>query len=326
MRPMIVTMGEPAGIGGEITLKAWQTLRTRQDRVFCVIADTAWLRTMNTDVPVRAIEHPAEAQEIFPQALPVINLTLTEQVVPGVPNPAHAKTVCESIERAVAYVQKKDACAVVTNPIHKTLLGQAGQHFPGHTEYLAHLCGGRHAPIMMLAGGGLRVVPLTIHIPLKNVAGQVTRDMIVTKTRLTAHAMKVQMGIEYPRLAMAGLNPHAGENGMIGTEEQEIIIPAIRQLQEQGLNVTGPHSADTMFHAEARASYDVAVCLYHDQALIPLKTLDFYGGVNMTLGLPIIRTSPDHGTAFDIAGTGQARSESLIAALHQAAQMALRQA
>jgi 4-hydroxythreonine-4-phosphate dehydrogenase len=170
------------------------------------------------------------------------------------------------------------------------------------------------------------VVPLTIHIPLKNVAGQVTRDMIVTKTRLTAHAMKVQMGIEYPRLAMAGLNPHAGENGMIGTEEQEIIIPAIRQLQEQGLNVTGPHSADTMFHAEARASYDVAVCLYHDQALIPLKTLDFYGGVNMTLGLPIIRTSPDHGTAFDIAGTGQARSESLIAALHQAAQMALRQA
>jgi 4-hydroxythreonine-4-phosphate dehydrogenase len=178
MKPIIVTMGEPAGIGGEITVKAWQTLRTRQDRVFCVIADTAWLRTMNPDVPVHLIEHPAEAEEIFPQALPVINLTLTEPVVPGAPNPAHAKTVCESIERAVAYVQKKDACAVVTNPIHKTLLGQAGKHFPGHTEYLAHLCDGTHIPLMMLAGAGLRVVPLTIHIPLKelNIPGWRWRD------------------------------------------------------------------------------------------------------------------------------------------------------
>lgn len=322
MKPIMVTMGEPAGIGGEITFKAWQTLRMRQDRVFCVIADAAWLRTVNPEVPIHPIMHPAEAEGIFPHALPVIHLPLTGAVTPGTPNPVHAKAVCESIERAVAYVQKKDACAVVTNPIHKTLLGQAGQNFPGHTEYLAHLCGGTPPPIMMLVGGGLRVVPLTIHIPLKDVPGQISRDMIVTKTRLIARAMTTQMGIEHPRLAMAGLNPHAGENGLMGGEEQEIIIPAIEQLHAEGLNVTGPHSADTMFHADARAGYDVAVCLYHDQALIPLKTLDFYGGVNMTLGLPIIRTSPDHGTAFDIAGTGRARPESLIAALRQAAQMA----
>jgi len=278
-----LTMGEPAGIGGEIALAA----------------------------------------AVFPAALPVLAEPLVAAVSPGKPDVANAPAVIRSIERAVALVTEGRASAVVTNPIQKATLYDAGFSYPGHTEFLAALAGPQTpAPVMMLACSALRVVPVTIHLALADVATQLTTENIVHAGRVTAAALRYDFGIAAPRLSVAGLNPHAGESGTIGRQEEDVIAPAIATLQADGINATGPHVADTLFHEAARAHYDAAICMYHDQALIPIKTIDFSGGVNVTLGLPFIRTSPDHGTALDIAGAGTADTTSLLAALHLAADMA----
>ena len=320
-----LTMGEPSGIGGEIALIAWQT-RPRPPAFF-VIDDPARLMTLarmlGLDVPLRIIENPEDAAAVFPAALPVLAEPLVAAVSPGKPDVANAPAVIRSIERAVALVTEGRASAVVTNPIQKATLYDAGFSYPGHTEFLAALAGPQTpAPVMMLACSALRVVPVTIHLALADVATQLTTENIVHAGRVTAAALRYDFGIAAPRLSVAGLNPHAGESGTIGRQEEDVIAPAIATLQADGINATGPHVADTLFHEAARAHYDAAICMYHDQALIPIKTIDFSGGVNVTLGLPFIRTSPDHGTALDIAGAGTADTTSLLAALHLAADMA----
>ena len=315
---LALTMGDPAGIGGELTVRAWQTLRA-SGPVFTVIDDPARLR----GVPVRAVDSLAEAARVFAEALPVLPLKLAATPVPGHPDSANAAAVIASIERAVRLALAQEAAAVVTNPISKAVLYAAGFPHPGHTEFLAALTGCAH-PVMMLANDFLRVVPVTIHVSLRAALDGLSTEAIVTASRITAAALRRQFGIAAPRLAMAGLNPHAGEGGAMGDEEARLIAPAIAALRAEGIDVTGPHPPDTMFTPAARGGYDAAICMYHDQALIPLKTLDLASGVNITLGLPIIRTSPDHGTAFDIAGTGRADPASLIAALRLAATLAQR--
>jgi 4-hydroxythreonine-4-phosphate dehydrogenase len=320
--PLAVTMGEPAGIGGEILLRGWQALAATGP-AFLALDDPARLGRLAPAVPVRKVESPAEAAALFPSALPVLPLSRSVDAIPGNPDPRHAPMVLESIERAVALTRAGEVAAVVTNPIQKSALYAAGFRFPGHTEYLAELAGGDRV-VMMLAGPSLRVVPLTIHIALNQVPQALTTQSIVAQARIVAEAMRRDFGIARPRLAFSGLNPHAGEDGAMGDEEGRLIVPALVTLRAEGLDVRGPLPADTMFHARARSRYDVALCMYHDQALIPIKTLDFDEGVNVTLGLPFVRTSPDHGTALDIAGKGMARPESLIAALRLAAAMAER--
>ncbi len=313
-------MGEPGGVGGELALKAWAAPGAP---VFFLIGDPEWLARTDPDVPVREIEGPGEAASVFPAALPVLRLPLESAAVPGKADPAHAPAVIASIERAVAAARSGAASAVVTLPIHKESLMRAGFPHPGHTEFLAELTGARHS-VMMLVGGDLRVVPLTVHVPLAEVADRLTGALIDDAARIVANALQTDFGIAAPRLMLAGLNPHAGEGGALGQEEIEVMVPAADRLRQAGLDVSGPLPADTLFHAEARARYDAALCAYHDQALIPVKLLDFYGAVNVTLGLPIVRTSPDHGTALDIAGAGSARPDSLIAALKRAHAMAAR--
>lgn len=319
-------MGEPAGIGAEITLKAWRMRHGRNLPEFAVLADPHHLEEVCADlglnVPVNVIDDLSEVEEIFDRALPVLPVPLAVPSVPGIPGPENAQAVQDSIEQAVDLCRTGQAGGIVTNPIHKAVLAAAGFAYPGHTEYLAALCGGNDIPVMMLAALNLRVVPLTIHIALKDVPKAVTQDLIISRARITYAALRRDFGIENPCLAVAGLNPHAGEDGKFGREEMEIIAPAVELLRAEGLNVTGPHAADTLFFEEARQNYDAALCMYHDQALIPVKTLDFHGGVNVTLGLPIIRTSPDHGTALNIAGQGVARPDSLTAALNMAGEMA----
>ncbi len=323
--PIALTMGEPAGIGGEISLLAWLG-RDSSTPCYFVIDDpdrlSALARSLDLDVPVKTIEQPDEAIGVFTSALPVLAEPIGMKVKPGHPDNAAAAAVLRSIDRAVALVKRGDAAAMVTNPIHKATLMAAGFAHPGHTEYLAELTGATAAPVMMLACPQLRVVLTSIHVPLKDALTQLTADAIVHCGRVTAAALARDFGATTPRLAVAGLNPHAGEQGYLGREEIDIVIPAIEQLRRDGLTVTGPFPADTMFHEAARRQYDAAICLYHDQALIPIKTIDFDGGVNITLGIPIVRTSPDHGTAFDIAGTGRASPRSLLAALTQARVMA----
>ncbi|MGH7098592.1 MAG: 4-hydroxythreonine-4-phosphate dehydrogenase PdxA [Stellaceae bacterium] len=329
MLPLALTMGEPAGIGGEIALKAWLA---RGDTLpsFYLIDDPdrlrALARALDWPVPVRPIAAPEEEAGVFPEALPVLPLGPAVHGRPGHPDPADAPAILGAIEQAVAAVQEGRAAAVVTNPIHKENLYRAGFSHPGHTEYLAELAGGGAAPVMMLAGAELRVVPVTIHLPLRRAAESLSTAAIVHAGRVTAAALQRDFGIAAPRLAVAGLNPHAGEGGSLGHEDGAIIAPAVAELCAAGIAAEGPLAADTMFHAEARRSYDAALCMYHDQALIPVKTLDFWGGVNITLGLPFVRTSPDHGTALAIAGHGTARADSLIAALRLAAHMAARRA
>ncbi|BBK36610.1 4-hydroxythreonine-4-phosphate dehydrogenase [Allostella sp. ATCC 35155] len=327
MTPLALTMGEPAGIGGEITLKCWSE-RHPGDRPFFVVDDPARLarlgRRIGLDLPVAAITEPGEAAAVFPHALPVLPLSAAPDAAPGQPDPGQATLVIESIERAVAAVQAGAAAAVVTNPIQKETLYAAGFRHAGHTEFLAELAGGNVHPIMMLACPELRVVPATVHRSLRAAIEMVSVDLILTAGRITAHALRQDFGIADPILAVAGLNPHAGENGSLGSEEIEIILPAMEILRAEGIDVRGPMPADTMFHARARAKYDAALCMYHDQALIPLKTIDFDGGVNVTLGLPFVRTSPDHGTALDIAGTGVAHPGSLQAAMIMAGEIAER--
>jgi 4-hydroxythreonine-4-phosphate dehydrogenase len=315
--PLVLTMGDPAGIGGEIALMAWRE-RLRLPPFF-VLDDPKRLERLaartRIAVPVSAIAHPEDAINIFPKALPVLPLSRAVRAEPGKQAARDAALVVEAIDRAVEYVLAGRAAAVVTNPVHKTALYDAGFPDPGHTEYLARRAGLTTDPVMMLAILGLRVVPVTIHMALADAIAALDIDRIVHAARVTAAALKTDFGVATPRLAVAGLNPHAGEDGHLGREEIEIIRPAIERLARDGIVVTGPLAPDAMFHRRARDRYDAAICMYHDQALIPLKTLDFEHGVNITLGLPFVRTSPDHGTAFDIAGTGKASPESLIAAL-----------
>lgn len=322
--PLVLTMGEPAGIGGEIALMAWLARRAAKLPVFFVLDDPARLRRLarrlGLGVPVATIREPEAAMAAFTEALPVLPMKLAAPVRPGHPNPANGPAVMMAIARAAEFCQAGRAAAVVTNPIHKATLYAAGFHHPGHTEYLGELAGGR--PVMMLVGRGLRVVPVTVHLALRDAIRVLRRQDIVDIGKVTAAALHIDFGIARPRLAVAGLNPHAGEGASLGTEDHDIIAPAIAELRQSGVAVFGPAAADSLFHAAARTHYDVALCMYHDQALIPLKTLDFMGGVNVTLGLSIVRTSPDHGTAFDIAGLGKASAQSLIAALKLAARIA----
>ncbi|KZD01544.1 4-hydroxythreonine-4-phosphate dehydrogenase PdxA [Oceanibaculum pacificum] len=325
--PLALTMGEPAGIGAEIALKVWAA-RTAALPCFFLIDDPQRLEALaerlGLAVPVVAIERPAEAAAIFPIALPVLPQTLAAPVISGKPDPANAPAVIQAIDRAVALVQAGEAAAVVTNPIQKQTLYEAGFRHPGHTEYLAELAGPGAQAVMMLACRALKVVPVTIHVPLATVPGLLTAESIASVGRITAAALRRDFGVAQPRLAIAGLNPHAGEQGAIGREDVEIVAPAVEKLCAEGIDARGPLSADTLFHAEARATYDAALCMYHDQALIPIKTLDFHGGVNVTLGLPFVRTSPDHGTALAIAGTGAANESSLREAIILAGEMAAR--
>ena len=314
--PLVLTMGDPAGVGPEITARAWEALR-HTGPAFVVAADPA---LTGKYASIQIVPTPDTAS--FADRLPVLPVPLTHAPQPGTPDGANAAAVIASIETAVRLAQAGLAAGIVTNPISKAVLKSAGFAHPGHTEFLAALTGVAGGEVMMLASPDLRVVPVTIHVSLRQALESLTTASIVAVTRITAAALRRDFGIAAPRLAMAGLNPHAGEQGHMGDEERTIIQPAIDILRAEGLDVTGPHPPDTMFTAEARRHYDVAICQYHDQALIPLKTLDMWGGVNVTLGLPIVRTSPDHGTAFDIAGRGIANPASLIAAIRMADEIA----
>ncbi|MGD9668242.1 MAG: 4-hydroxythreonine-4-phosphate dehydrogenase PdxA [Hyphomicrobiaceae bacterium] len=328
--PLAVTMGDPAGIGLELTAMAWHRRHSDHIPPFafygCAAALGARAHEVGMALPLRVVTEPRDAMPTFDAALPVIDIPLIARPVPGVASPSNAGAVIASIERAVADTVRGGAGAVVTNPIAKSVLYQAGFTHPGHTEFLAELAGrlvpgGPYLPVMMIASEALRVVPLTIHIPLAAVPGAIRTDSIVQCARIMAIALKRDFAIAHPRIAIAGLNPHAGEDGSMGREDIEIIAPAIAQLKAEGIDVSGPHPADTLFHAERRATYDAVLAMYHDQALIPAKTLAFETGVNVTLGLPFVRTSPDHGTAFDIAGRGLASPSSLIAAMRLARSM-----
>ena len=327
LRPLALTMGEPAGIGGEIALKAWQQTRL-SGTPFFLIDDPARLsalaQRLNISVPIVVIAAPHEAPRHFRTALPVLALPLAKPAQPGRLDTANGPAVIESIRRAVAFAVAGDVAAVVTNPIHKKALYDCGFRHPGHTEFLAELTKLKTPSVMMLASSTLRVVPVTIHLSLRQAIESLSEDAIIHCAQVTATALQTDFAIAKPRLAISGLNPHAGEDGAMGREETEIIRPAIVKLRAMGLTVSGPLPADTMFHTTARAQYDAAICMYHDQALIPLKTLAFEQGVDVTLGLPIVRTSPDHGTALDIAGTGRADPASLIAALTMAGDIARR--
>jgi len=315
--PLALTMGEPAGIGGEIAAKAWSTLR-REGPAFLFLGDPALL----PGVPHHRIAHPAEAAAAFPEAVPVLPLALPAPVTPGRPDPRNAGPVIAAIERAVALAGAGEVGGVVTNPIQKSVLTAAGFRHPGHTEFLAELAPGDGPPVMLLAAAGLRTVPVTIHQSLRSAIERLDAALICRIARATAAGLRRDFGIAAPRLALAGLNPHAGEDGTMGTEDRDIIAPAIARLRAEGIDARGPFPADTLFTPHARAGYDVALGMYHDQALIPVKTLDMAGGVNVTLNLAVVRTSPDHGTALDIAGQNRADPGSLIAALRLAAQLA----
>ncbi len=318
-------MGEPSGIGGEITLKAWLQRCELGLSPFFLIDDpgriAALVQSLGLSVAVKQIDAPSQCIPAFDHALPVLPLRGAVKTLAGSPSPENAGAVLDSIRQAVDLSLSGDASGVVTNPIHKQVLMEAGFAHPGHTEFLAELSGSRSPPVMMLACTALRVVPVTVHQPLGQVPKSLTSDLIIQTGRTTAEALRSYFGIENPRLAVAGLNPHAGEGGQLGREEEDIIRPAVETLRAEGLVVAGPLPADSLFHPEARRGYDAALCMYHDQALIPIKTIDFERGVNVTLGLPIVRTSPDHGTALDIAGQGKASPVSLIAALKLAAEM-----
>lgn len=333
MRPLGLTVGDPSGIGPEIALAAWNDRRRTALAPFLLIGDPDLLsaRARRLGLSVRLAEADfGNAAAIFDDSLPVLPLRSRLKDAPGRPLGENAAGIVESIDRAVAAALSGEAAAVVTCPIAKKPLYEAGFAFPGHTEYLAHLCEGATGrasrPVMMLAGPELRAVPATIHVPLSAVPGLVTEDLIVETARIMADDLARRFGIANPRIAIAGLNPHAGEGGALGKEDDAIIRPAVARLVSDGVAAFGPLPADTMFHARARAGYDAALCMYHDQALIPAKALAFDETVNVTLGLPIIRTSPDHGTAFDIAGKGIARPDSLVAALRLASELAANEA
>jgi 4-hydroxythreonine-4-phosphate dehydrogenase len=317
-RQVALTLGDPGGIGPEIALRAWGTLRDRLPLFLIGDADHMAALGARLGVPVRPIVAPAEAAAAMIAGLPVLPHALPRPPEPGRAAPENAGAIIAIIARGVELVRSGAALALCTNPINKKALKDgAGFAFPGHTEFLAHLSGAP-LPVMMLASPLLRVVPVTIHIPIADVPGALTPELLAATLRITHAALVQDFALPAPRIAVAGLNPHAGEGGVMGREEIETIGPVLARLQSEGLSLTGPYSADTLFHPAARARYDAAVCMYHDQALIPIKTLDFDGGVNVTLGLDFVRTSPDHGTAYDIAGLGIANPASLVAALELA--------
>ena len=327
--PLAVSIGDPGGIGPDVILAAWRMRREAELPPFYVLADpfqlAARAHELGFDLPIIECA-PSDTAAHFDAALPIFALQNRFSSVSGTPDAANAPGIIEAIDRAVADAMEGRAAGIVTAPISKKPLYDAGFRHPGHTEYLAALAkqhtGRDVLPVMMLAGPKLRAVPVTIHIPLQRVFDDLTTELIVETCRIVHRDLAARFGIASPRLAVAGLNPHAGEGGALGSEDNDIVLPAIEQLVASGIDARGPLPADTMFHDRARATYDAAICMYHDQALIPAKTLGFDDSVNATLGLPFIRTSPDHGTAFDIAGTGKALPGSFIAALRMAAEMA----
>jgi 4-hydroxythreonine-4-phosphate dehydrogenase len=326
---LALTLGEPAGIGPDLALSVWRKRRDFDTPAFYLIGEPDFLasraRALGFDVPLAAVT-PALAGAAFARALPVVPLGLPVTAALGKPDASSAPAAIASVRRAVADVMAGHAAAVVTNPIAKNVLTRAGFAEPGHTEFLGRLAqeatGKPVTPVMMLWSPELAVVPVTIHIPLRQVFSVLSTELIVQTGRIVARDLSARFRVARPRLVVAGLNPHAGEDGTLGEEDRDIVAPAVAQLKAEGIDARGPLSADTLFHASARAGYDVALCMYHDQALIPIKTLAFDHGVNVTLGLPFVRTSPDHGTAFDITGTGKADPSSLVAALKLAARLA----
>jgi 4-hydroxythreonine-4-phosphate dehydrogenase len=330
-RPLALTLGEPAGIGPDITLAAWQRRAELALPAFYLLADPRFLadraKRLALEIPIAVVE-PSAAAVAFRTALPVVDIGVDITAEPGHPDQTSAPAALAAIDRAVADVSGGIAAAVVTNPVAKNVLYRSGFAEPGHTEYLAKLAQGSTGkpmhPVMMLWSPELAVVPVTIHLPLREVVARLSTDLIVQTGRIVAHDLIARFGIARPRLVVAGLNPHAGEDGALGREDRDVVQPAVERLRADGIDARGPLPADTLFHAAARSSYDVALAMYHDQALIPIKTLAFDHAVNVTLGLPFIRTSPDHGTAFDIAGSGRADPSSLIAAIALAARLAAR--
>ncbi|WP_427792024.1 4-hydroxythreonine-4-phosphate dehydrogenase PdxA [Brevundimonas diminuta] len=330
IRPLIVTMGDPAGVGPEIIARAWAVLGSTPGPLapvvpFVVVGDAEVMKVQGQ--PVETVLSPGDAASVFSRAIPVLHNPAPAPVTAGQPEPANAVAVADWIERGVDLVLSGEGCGLVTAPIAKAPMYASGFRFPGHTEFIAELTAdipfsGTRGPVMMLTAKDLRACLVTIHVPIDQLPELVTGERVVRVARVVHESMKRDFGIASPRLAMAALNPHAGEGGAIGLQEIEVLRPAAEALRAEGLNITDPLPADTLFHEEARARYDAVVCLYHDQALIPVKTLDFWGGVNSTLGLPIVRTSPDHGTGFDIAGKGVARADSFIAAVRLASEMA----
>jgi 4-hydroxythreonine-4-phosphate dehydrogenase len=330
-KPLALTLGEPAGIGPDITLKAWMRRNELELPPFYLLGDCDFLagraKALGLNVKLAEVS-PDNALDTFADVLPVVPTGHAAAARPGLPDDTSADAALASIRQAVGDVLAGRAGAVVTNPIAKSVLYRSGFRHPGHTEFLAELAargGAAPQPVMMLWSPALAVVPTTIHLPLREAISQLSTDLIVTTARIVVADMKTRFGLANPRLAVSGLNPHAGEDGSLGTEDRTIVAAAVEILRGDGIEVRGPLPADTMFHDAARKTYDCAICMYHDQALIPIKTLAFEDAVNVTLGLPFIRTSPDHGTAFDIAGTGKANPSSLIAALRLAARMATTQ-
>ncbi len=314
-----MSLGDPCGIGPELAAKAWTSLRDQTGLAFCVIGDAALLAAQS--VPVVRVANVSEVAAHYADALPVLDMPLSAPAIAGQPHRAHASHIIDWIRAGVDLCRSGQARALVTCPIAKSVLYSAGFKFPGHTEYLAELCRDGDnvpVPVMMLTAKDLRVVLATIHTPLSAVPTALSITGLVELAQITNAALIRDFAIARPRLVMAGLNPHAGEDGTIGREEIDTLRPAISQLQNESIDIRGPFPADTLFHDDARTGYDTALCMYHDQGLIPLKTVDFWGGVNITLGLPIVRTSPDHGTGFNIAGKGIARVDSLLAAIRAA--------
>ena len=327
IKPLAVTLGEPAGIGPDITIAMWRRREELRLPPFYLLGDRDCIArracALGVDLPIADVS-AEDAISAFPDALPVVATGNLATADPGKPDATSAAAAVGAIRQAVSDVGAGRASAVVTNPIAKSVLYQAGFAHPGHTEFLAELARGDGAapqPVMMLWCPSLAVVPVTIHVSLRDAIATLTTELIVSTARIVVKDLQSRLGVAAPRLAIAGLNPHAGEDGSLGTEDRSVVAPAVEILRRDGIDARGPLPADTMFHAAARKTYDCAICMYHDQALIPIKTIAFDEGVNVTLGLPFIRTSPDHGTAFDIAGTGRADPSSLIAALRLAARM-----
>jgi 4-hydroxythreonine-4-phosphate dehydrogenase len=324
--PLAVSLGDPAGVGPELICEVWARRRESSFPAFFVVGGAGLLqaaaRRRGIELPVEIVGGPSDAPSAFDRALPVLG-HMDAACRPGQPDADGARLALASLESATGLAVSGEAGGVVTGPIAKARLAEVGFAFPGQTEFVAHACGlDAASAVMMLAGPHLRTVPMTVHCPLAEVPGRLTTGLIVSRSEIVARALQADFGIENPRLAVAALNPHAGENGRMGTEDDRIIAPAVRLLQSKGIDATGPHPADTLFAPHKRATYDVAIAMYHDQALVPLKALDFDQGVNVTLGLPVVRTSPDHGTAFDIAGKGLADPGAMIAAIRMAAEIA----
>ena len=326
MTPLAISLGDPAGVGPEIVAKAWASRAEQALPPFFAVGDPRAVATVWAG-PIVDIADPAEAVDAFAEALPILPVRGAGLIQPGRPDLAGAQVAWDSLEQAMALVLAGRAGALVTAPVSKAQLYQIGFRYPGQTEFVTDRCGlTAEDTVMMLAGPGLRVVPMTTHVPLSAVPALLTPELIAASVRVTAKGLRQDFGIAAPRLVLAGLNPHAGESGAIGREEIDVMEPAIALLQAEGIDITGPHAADTLFHPRARERYDAALCGYHDQALVPIKTLFFDDGVNITLGLPVVRTSPDHGTAFAIAGQDRAVPGAMIAAIAMAGQAAARRA